>query len=55
MWNLGQQEIIANIEKKYGIPGIVIDGDMIDSTMVSEDQIRTRIEALLETIDARRR
>ena len=55
MWNLGQQEIIDNIEKKYGIPGVVIDGDMIDSTMVAEDQIRTRIEALLETIDARKR
>ncbi len=22
MWNLGQQEIIANIERKYGIPGV---------------------------------
>ena len=39
---------------KY-IPGIVIEGDMIDSSMVSEDQLRTRIEALLEMIDARRR
>ena len=55
MWNLGQQEIIEKVERKYGIPGIVIKGDMIDSSMVSEDQLRTRIEALLETIEARRR
>jgi len=55
LWNLGQQEIINKIERKYGIPGIVIEGDMVDSSMVSEDQLRTRIEALLETIDARRK
>lgn len=55
LWNLGQQEIINKMEKKYGIPGVVLDADMIDSTMVSEEQLRTRIEGLLETIDARRR
>jgi len=55
MWNLGQQEIISRIERKHGIPGVVIEGDMIDSSMVSDEQIRTRIEALLETIDARRK
>ena len=54
MW-LAQQELLNRIERKYGIPGVLIEADMVDPTMVSEEQIRTRIEALLETIDARRK
>ena len=55
LWNLGQQDLINSIDRKYGIPGIIIEGDMIESSMISEEQIRTRLEALLETIDARRK
>ncbi|MFC2041316.1 2-hydroxyacyl-CoA dehydratase subunit D [Chloroflexota bacterium] len=55
MWNLGQQEVIETLDKKYGIPGVVIEGDNIDPSMFSDEQVRTRIEALLETIDARRK
>ncbi len=54
-WNLGQHQIRQNLERKYGIPGVVIEADMVDPAMVSEEQIKTRIEALLETIDARKR
>lgn len=53
-WNIGQQEIINHVDKTLGVPGMVIEGDMVDPSMFSEEQIRTRIEALLETIDARR-
>jgi len=55
LWNLGQWEILNKMERKYGIPGVVIEADMIDSSMFSEEQIRTRLEALFETIEARRR
>ena len=55
LWNMGQWEILNSIDKKYGIPGTVIEADMIDSSMLSEEQIKTRLEALFETIDARRR
>ncbi|MFC1939241.1 2-hydroxyacyl-CoA dehydratase [Chloroflexota bacterium] len=52
---LGQQEILDSIDKKYGVPGVVIEGDNIDHTLFLEEQIRTRVEALLETIDSRRK
>lgn len=55
IWNLGQQEVLNSIDRKYGVPGVVIEADMVDPAMFSEEQIRTRIEALLETIDARRK
>lgn len=54
-WNVGQQEIINEVERRLGVPGVVIEADMVDSRMVSEAQIETRLQALFETIDARRR
>ena len=41
-------------EKKYGIPGIIIDADQVDLQFYSDAQLDTRIQALLEMIDARR-
>jgi len=55
MWNLSQMDVIDTLDKKYGIPGIVIEADMIDPEMISDSQIDTRLEALFETIDGRRR
>jgi benzoyl-CoA reductase/2-hydroxyglutaryl-CoA dehydratase subunit BcrC/BadD/HgdB len=55
MWNLGQPDIVSEIEKKYGVPGIIIDADMIDSRMFSEAQIDTRLNALFELVEGRRR
>jgi len=52
--NLSHHEIIDVLEKKYGVPGVIIEGDMIDSSMISDSQIETRLEALYEMIDSRR-
>jgi benzoyl-CoA reductase/2-hydroxyglutaryl-CoA dehydratase subunit BcrC/BadD/HgdB len=55
IFNLGQQDILDEIERRYGIPGVIIEGDMVDSKMLSEAQIDTRLQALFETIEGRRR
>ena len=55
LWNVSQMEVRDALEKKYGIPGVVIEGDMIDSAMISDSQIETRLEALFELIDSRRK
>ena len=52
--NLSHMDIIDVLDKKYGTPGVVVEGDMIDSSMISDSQIETRLEALYETIDSRR-
>jgi len=54
-WNLSQPDVIDALDKKYGVPGVVIEADMIDPAMVSDSQIDTRLQALFETIDGRRR
>ena len=55
MWNLSQMDVVDALDKKYGVPGVVIEADMIDPEMISDSQIDTRLEALFETIDGRRR
>ena len=55
MWNLSHRDVIDAIDKMHGIPGVVIEADMIDPAMVSDSQIETRLQALFETIDGRRR
>ena len=47
-YSLGQlvsKEIVA---ERTGVPGVVIEGDMVDSRVFNEAQIQTRVDALLE-------
>lgn len=55
LWNLGQPDMLDEIERRYGIPGVIIEADMVDSRMLSEAQIDTRLQALFEMIDGRRK
>ena len=55
LWSISQMEVIDTLEKRYGVPGVIIEGDMIDSSMVSESQIETRLQALFELIDSRKK
>ncbi|MFH1624970.1 MAG: 2-hydroxyacyl-CoA dehydratase family protein [Pseudomonadota bacterium] len=55
MWNFSQMDVIDALDKKYGVPGVIIEADMLDPAMVSDSQIDTRLQALFETIDGRRR
>lgn len=54
MWNCGQEEFAEMAERKYGIPHLIFPADMIDRSLFSEAQLKTRLEAFLEMIDARR-
>jgi len=50
-YSLGQYDIQRIIYQKTGIPGLVLEADMTDARVYSEAQVRTRIEAFLETIE----
>ena len=54
IWNLSQPDMMDALYKRYGVPGVVIEADMVDSAMISDSQIDTRLEALFETIDGGR-
>ncbi|MGV8058089.1 MAG: 2-hydroxyacyl-CoA dehydratase subunit D [Smithellaceae bacterium] len=48
-----QLDIVRGLEKA-GIPAVVVPGDVCDISFYNDAQADTRIQALLETIDARR-
>lgn len=53
-YSLGQYDIQRLIFEKTGIPGLVIEADMTDARVYSDAQVKTRIEAFMETLQNRR-
>lgn len=47
-YSLGQLVSKELVTKETGVPGVVIEGDMVDSRLFNEAQIQTRIDGLLE-------
>jgi benzoyl-CoA reductase/2-hydroxyglutaryl-CoA dehydratase subunit BcrC/BadD/HgdB len=43
------------ITRQLGIPAVSIGGDSCDPRFYSDAQVDTRLQALIETIDARRK
>jgi benzoyl-CoA reductase/2-hydroxyglutaryl-CoA dehydratase subunit BcrC/BadD/HgdB len=43
------------VARRLGIPAITIGGDSVDARFYSDAQVDTRLQALLETIEARRK
>lgn len=54
LFNGGQLDIVDEINRKYGVPGIIFEGDMVDPHFYSEAQLDTRLQALFELIDGSR-
>lgn len=50
-----QLEMMDGVSRRLGIPAVFFEADMADETFYSDAQVDTRIQALLESIDARRR
>lgn len=50
-----QLEIMDGVSRKLGIPATFFEADMADETFYSDAQVDTRIQALLESIEARRK
>jgi len=51
---LGQMDIKRALEAELGIPSIVIDADHMDSRNFSVEQFRTRVDAFMEMLLARK-
>jgi benzoyl-CoA reductase/2-hydroxyglutaryl-CoA dehydratase subunit BcrC/BadD/HgdB len=47
---LGQYDIQRIIHEKTGIPSVVIEADMTDARAYADAQVRTRVEAFMETL-----
>ncbi len=49
-YSLGQLVSKELVTERTGVPGVVIEGDMVDSRMYNAAQIETRVDALLEML-----
>jgi benzoyl-CoA reductase/2-hydroxyglutaryl-CoA dehydratase subunit BcrC/BadD/HgdB len=47
--------VMDGVGRRLGIPAITIGGDPCDKRFYSDAQVDTRLQALLETIDAKKR
>ncbi len=52
-YSFGQYELARRLEDNYGIPSLMLEADMNDSRTWSDEQVNTRIEAFLETLESR--
>jgi len=50
-YSLGQLVSKELVTEATGVPGVVIEGDMVDSRLFNEAEIQTRIDALLEMFE----
>jgi len=50
-YSLGQLVSRELVTEATGVPGVVIEGDMVDSRLFNEAQVQTRIDALLEMLE----
>ena len=53
-YSLGQYDIQRIIHERTGIPSVVIEADMTDARAYSDAQVRTRVEAFMETLQNRK-
>jgi benzoyl-CoA reductase/2-hydroxyglutaryl-CoA dehydratase subunit BcrC/BadD/HgdB len=53
-YSLGQYDIQRIIRERTGIPSVVIEADMTDARAYSDAQVRTRVEAFMETLQNRK-
>ncbi len=49
-YSLGQYDLAQSVKEETGIPVLIIEADMVDSRAYAEEQVKTRVEAFLETL-----
>ena len=53
-YSLGQYDIQRIILEKTGTPSLILEADMTDARVYSDAQVKTRVEAFMETLENRR-
>jgi benzoyl-CoA reductase/2-hydroxyglutaryl-CoA dehydratase subunit BcrC/BadD/HgdB len=53
-YSLGQYDIRRIILEKTGTPSLVLEADMTDARVYSDAQVKTRVEAFMETLENRK-
>ncbi|MDF1539429.1 MAG: 2-hydroxyacyl-CoA dehydratase family protein [Candidatus Thorarchaeota archaeon] len=49
-YSLGQMITKEIVTERTGVPGVIVEGDQVDSRVFNEAQVQTRVDALLEML-----
>ena len=52
-YSIGMYDIAGSLTEKHGIPTVLLEADHNDPRQYSEEQINTRIDAFIETLESR--
>ena len=50
-YSVGQYDLRRLLRERFGVPSVVLEADITDSRVWSEEQVRTRLEAFFETLE----
>jgi benzoyl-CoA reductase/2-hydroxyglutaryl-CoA dehydratase subunit BcrC/BadD/HgdB len=49
-YSLGQYEVLEEIGRRTGVPGLILEADMCDTRLYADEPIKNRIQAFLELL-----
>ncbi|MBN1660614.1 MAG: 2-hydroxyacyl-CoA dehydratase [Anaerolineae bacterium] len=52
-YSLGQYELLEEVSRRTGVPGLVLEADMCDTRVFAEEPVENRIQAFLDLLAAR--
>jgi benzoyl-CoA reductase/2-hydroxyglutaryl-CoA dehydratase subunit BcrC/BadD/HgdB len=52
-YSLGQYELLEQVSRRTGVPGLILEADMCDTRLYAEEPIKNRIQAFLDLLEAR--
>lgn len=55
VWTIGLRDIIDEVEKRIGIPGVLLEGDTCDERLVNRDVVDATIDSFMEVLESRKK
>jgi benzoyl-CoA reductase/2-hydroxyglutaryl-CoA dehydratase subunit BcrC/BadD/HgdB len=52
-YSLGQYELLEQVGRRTGAPGLILEADMCDTRLYAEEPIKNRIQAFLDLLESR--
>jgi benzoyl-CoA reductase/2-hydroxyglutaryl-CoA dehydratase subunit BcrC/BadD/HgdB len=52
-YSLGQYELLEQVSRQTGVPGLILEADMCDTRLYADEPIKNRIQAFLDLLEAR--
>jgi benzoyl-CoA reductase/2-hydroxyglutaryl-CoA dehydratase subunit BcrC/BadD/HgdB len=51
-YSLGQYELLEQVGRRTGVPGLILEADMCDTRLYADEPIKNRVQAFLDLLEA---